>query len=132
MKIITEISTSDVTASENVDYVPIDSRLLQFDVQESNHVLEVITSAPDFTVEVDERFELCLANPVQGALGVSGLIRCTTVVIEDCDSKWKCNVGNMSTVSSQYHLFFLLEYFSSFTVKSDFHRKIVQRLKHEA
>ena len=85
---VTEISTSDVTAFENTDYHPISNRLLPFDVQQTNHTIDLVTAAPDFHVEGEERLLMCLDNPYQGVLGLYGLIRCTTVVIEDCDSKF--------------------------------------------
>ncbi|XP_072051646.1 uncharacterized protein [Amphiura filiformis] len=81
------ISTNDVTALADADYRFITNRPLSFDVQQTHHTLEVLTSSPDFRVEGEERFELCLSNPVQGVLGLYGLIRCTTVVIEDCDTE---------------------------------------------
>ncbi|XP_072023585.1 uncharacterized protein [Amphiura filiformis] len=81
------ISTNNVTAFANADYRSITNRILPFKVQQTNHSLDVVTSSPDFRVEGEERFELCLSNPVQGVLGLYGLIRCTTVVIEDCDTE---------------------------------------------
>ncbi|XP_072023298.1 uncharacterized protein [Amphiura filiformis] len=81
------ISTNDVTAFAVADYRSITNSILPFDIQQTNHTLNVVTSSPDFRVEGEERFELCLSNPVQGVLGLYGLIRCTTVVIEDCDTE---------------------------------------------
>ncbi|XP_072028280.1 extracellular matrix organizing protein FRAS1-like [Amphiura filiformis] len=81
------ISTNDVTAFAGADYRSITNTLLPFEVQQTNHAFDVVTSSPDFRVEGEERFELCLSNPVQGVFGPHGLIRCATVVIEDCDTE---------------------------------------------
>ena len=77
-----------MTAHQTADYVPITDRLISFGVQESFSNLNINTASADLRVEGEERFEVCLANPIQGALGLNGLIRCTTVVIEDTDSKY--------------------------------------------
>ena len=78
-----------MTAHHTADYIPIPSSLsvVTFNVGESSSNLNIQTAAADLRVEGEERFEVCLTNPVQGALGLNGLIRCTTVVIEDIDSK---------------------------------------------
>ena len=84
---ISELSTADVTAHQPADYASISDMLISFGAQESFSDLNINLAAADMLVEGEERFEVCLANPIQGALGLNGLIRCTTIVIEDIDSK---------------------------------------------
>ena len=77
-----------MTALAYADYEPISNQLVHFSVHESSESVRVfMPGTPDLRVEGEERFQVCLDTPVQGVIGLHGLIRCTTVVIQDCESK---------------------------------------------
>ncbi|XP_072033219.1 extracellular matrix organizing protein FRAS1-like [Amphiura filiformis] len=86
-----EISTFEVTASIQSagisDFIPIYDKLLSFEATQSNVSVQVSAFGPDYHLEGEERFEVCLANSARGSIGLYGLIRCAYIVIEDCDSE---------------------------------------------
>ncbi|XP_072017220.1 uncharacterized protein [Amphiura filiformis] len=90
----TEISSSDITATEDADYEGITNQVIEFDAQQNRQTVTVQTAPPDYRLEGEERFQLCLNNAAGGSIGQYGPIRCTTVIIEDCDSE--CAFGDPS------------------------------------
>ncbi|XP_072016985.1 uncharacterized protein [Amphiura filiformis] len=82
-----DLNTADATATKGYDYIPIQSQEVLFVAGVSRENITVSSSPLDLRIEGEERFELCLDNPSRGSLGLLGLMQCTSIVIEDCDTE---------------------------------------------
>ncbi|XP_072016987.1 uncharacterized protein [Amphiura filiformis] len=82
-----DLRTADATAIRDYDYIPIHSQQVLFVAGVSRENITISASPLDQRIEGEERFELCLDNPSRGSLGLLGLMQCTSIVIEDCDTE---------------------------------------------